>query len=74
MSDPAGIVIRTLRVPRPLRSLVHWVLEAHEGLATLTEPPEADGALVLTVPVERARELDGLLADLAQEFPVFLTP
>ena len=59
-----------LRVPREQRAYVHWVLEAHEGLATLTEPPDADGELVVTVPAEHRADLERILAGLAAEVPL----
>jgi hypothetical protein len=59
-----------IRVPRAERSYIHWILEAHEGLAFLTEPRDADGDLVLTVATPQREELLGILRALATEVPV----
>lgn len=69
MSEPALVTFH-LRVPRAQRSYVHWILEAHEGLATLTEPNEADGELVLTAPAEHRAEVLRILEALAAEVPL----
>lgn len=70
MMAEARTVTVLLRVPRGQRSYVHWILEAHEGLATLTEPAEAEGELVLTVPAEHLPDLERLLDALAAEVPL----
>ena len=63
-------VTAMLRVPRAERAYVHWILEAHEGLATVTEPPEADGELVVTVLSDQRSDLERVLAALATEVPL----
>lgn len=68
--SPADTVTLTLRAPRSERHFVHWVLEAHEGLATLTEPEDSQGDLVLTVPRARLAELEAVLEGLAREVPL----
>ena len=67
--EPATLTV-TLRVPRAQRAYVHWILEAHEGLATLTEPAEADGELVVTVLAEQRDDLERVLCALAAEVPL----
>lgn len=62
-----------LRVPRAERSYIHWILEAHEGLATLTEPGGADEELVVTVPLAQKDDLVRILEALATEVPLVLT-
>lgn len=66
----ADTVTLRIRAPRSERHFIHWVLEAHEGLATLTEPGDAQGELVLTVPRARLAELEALLEGLAREVPL----
>ncbi|MBI2896708.1 MAG: DUF4911 domain-containing protein [Deltaproteobacteria bacterium] len=63
----ADTLTLTLRVPLGERHFVHWVLEAHEGLVTLTEPREAGGELVLSVPAARLAELRAVLESLGRE-------
>ena len=76
MTEPADPAVATfyLRVPRAQRSYVHWILEAHEGLATLTEPADADGELVVTVPLEHQADLLRILDALRAEVPLVVRP
>jgi hypothetical protein len=71
---PTEVAVFTLwlRVPRAQRSYVHWILEAHEGLASLTEPDDPDGELVLTAPAEHREEVLKVLGALAAEVPLSL--
>jgi hypothetical protein len=70
-NEPALVTFH-LRVPRAQRSYVHWILEAHEGLATLTEPDDPDGELVLTAAAEHRAELLRILEALAAELPLVI--
>lgn len=69
VTEPRTVTV-LLRVPTPHRSYVHWILEAHEGLVTLTEPADADGELVLLAAAEHLPDLDLVLDALAAEVPL----
>lgn len=72
MREPAVAVFH-LRVPRAQRSWVHWIFEAHEGLASLTEPDDPEGDLVLTTPIEHRDEVLQILEAIAAEVPLVVS-
>ena len=63
-----GLVHRRVEVPRAEVAWVRYVLEAHDGLGNLHS--DGGGALTLVAPRARARELDGVIDDLAAEIPL----
>ncbi|MGE0786035.1 MAG: DUF4911 domain-containing protein [Sandaracinaceae bacterium] len=63
--DGPGLSRRELTVPRDRVMLLRYVLEAYDGLASLHGDDE--GTITLLTPVERADELDALLAELTVE-------
>lgn len=60
------MAIRRVRVAPEELAMLIWILEAHDGLANLTEDGDT---IVLATPESRARELDAVLSDLEAELP-----
>ena len=70
----AGLVARTITVPKEQVVFLKAILEASEGLGAVFAEKRAEragnrsgGDLVVAAPVSRAAELDELLADLELE-------
>lgn len=70
--DGDGLVTRRVTVARADVAWVRYVLEGHEGLASLHI--ERGGVLTLVAPACRARELDEVLDDLAEEIELGAPP
>ncbi len=70
--DPAGIsssamLKRYFRVDRRHIAYFRFILEAYEGMATLSTLDAREGIVVLSIPECFAGDADGLLAALAGE-------
>lgn len=63
--DGPGLATRRVRVARHEVAWVRWIVEAHEGLANVHG--DGEGTISLVAPDSRARELDRLIDDLAEE-------
>ncbi|MCC6875707.1 MAG: DUF4911 domain-containing protein [Sandaracinaceae bacterium] len=64
LSGP-GLITRTLRVAASDIAWVIWIVEAHDGLASVHGA--GDGTITLIAPREREDALDALVGDLAAE-------
>ena len=58
---------RYFRIDRRQIGLFRFLLEAYEGIASLTTLDAATGRVVLRVPPGCGADVDALLADLAEE-------
>ncbi len=63
---------RYFRIDRNKIGLLRFMLEAYEGIATLTTIDPAEGRVVLLVPPGCEEDVDTLLADLSGD--IFLEP
>jgi hypothetical protein len=67
-----GLVARTVRVPKDQVAWVRWVVEAHDGLASLHF--ERGGVVTLVTTASQLDALEAVLDDLAAEIPLERRP